>query len=202
MVRIGVHIDQPGPLEQATARGADAVQFFCGDPQGWRAPVTSGVPDEIRAAFTAADVAAYIHAPYVVNVATTNNRIRIPSRKILTQQLQAAASIGARGLIVHGGHVNNGVDPAEGYANWQKVMERVERPITPLIENTAGGTNAMARTLDAIGRLWDAVTAGISGGEGDGQVGFCLDTCHANSGGLDLADVVAQIKGSPRPADL
>src|SRR6201999_1885854 len=123
MVRIGVHIDESGPLEQATARGADAVEFFLGDPQGWKGPVLPGDPAELKASFAAAGVDAYIHAPYVVNVATTNNRIRIPSRKILTQQLEAAASIGARGLIVHGGHVNNGVDPAEGYANWQKGAE-------------------------------------------------------------------------------
>ena len=50
----------------------------------------------------------YIHAPYVINVATSNNRIRIPSRKLLDQQLDAAASIGAKGLIVHGGHVTAG----------------------------------------------------------------------------------------------
>jgi deoxyribonuclease IV len=202
MVRIGVHIDEPDPLGQATARGADAVQFFLGDPQGWKGPVIPGDPAELKASFAAAGVEAYIHAPYVVNVATTNNRIRIPSRKILTQQLAAAASIGAKGLIVHGGHVTGDVDPAEGYANWQKVMERVERPIPLLIENTAGGTHAMARTLDAIGRLWDAVTAGISGGEGDGQVGFCLDTCHANSAGLDLADVVDKIKAITGRIDL
>ena len=202
MVRIGVHIDEPDPLGQATARGADAVQFFLGDPQGWKGPVIPGDPAELKASFAAAGVEAYIHAPYVVNVATTNNRIRIPSRKILTQQLAAAASVGARGLIVHGGHVTGDADVAEGYANWQKVMERVERPIPLLIENTAGGTNAMARTLDAIGRLWDAVTAGISGGEGDGQVGFCLDTCHANSAGLDLADVVDKIKAITGRIDL
>ncbi len=44
-----------------------------------------------------------------------------------------------------------------------------------LIENTAGGENAMARQLDRIGRVWDAV----SQAEGFEQVGFCLDTCHA-----------------------
>ena len=200
MVRIGVHIDQADPLAEATARGADAVQFFLGDPQGWKGPVIPGDPAELQAAFAAAGVDAYIHAPYVVNVATTNNRIRIPSRKILSQQLEAAASIGAKGLIVHGGHVTGGVDPAEGYANWQKVMERVERPIPLLIENTAGGTNAMARTLDAIGRLWDAVTAGVA--DGSGEVGFCLDTCHAYSAGLDLADVVDKIKAITGRIDL
>ena len=40
-----------------------------------------------------------------------------------------------------------------------------------LIENTAGGDNAMARRFDALARLWDAV--------GEFGVGFCLDTCHA-----------------------
>jgi deoxyribonuclease-4 len=200
MVRIGVHIDQADPLGQATARGADAVQFFLGDPQGWKGPVIPGDPAEFEAAFAEAGVDAYIHAPYVLNVATTNNRIRIPSRKLLGQQLEAAASIGAKGLIVHGGHVTGGVDPAEGYANWQKVIERVERPIPLLIENTAGGTNAMARTLDAIGRLWDAVTAGVA--DGSGEVGFCLDTCHAYSAGLDLGDVVDKVKAITGRIDL
>jgi deoxyribonuclease-4 len=79
-------------------------------------------------------------------------------------------------------------------------MERVERPIPLLIENTAGGANAMARTLDAIARLWDAVTTGA--GDGGGEVGFCLDTCHAYSAGLDLADVVDKIKAITGRIDL
>ncbi len=200
MVRIGVHIDGEDPLSQAVARGADAVQFFLGDPQGWKGPVIPGEAAEVRAAFEAAGVDVYIHAPYVINVATTNNRIRIPSRKLLAQQLEAAASVGAKALIVHGGHVTSGVDPAEGFANWRKAVERIERPIPLLIENTAGGTNAMARTLDAIASLWDAVTAGA--GDGPGDVGFCLDTCHAYSAGLDLPDVVDKVKAITGRIDL
>ncbi|MGA2828378.1 MAG: deoxyribonuclease IV [Streptosporangiaceae bacterium] len=200
MVPIGVHIDGADPLAEATSRGADAVQFFLGDPQGWKGPVIPGDPGAVREAFTRAGVDAYVHAPYVINVATTNNRIRIPSRKLLAQQLEASASIGAKALIVHGGHVTSGVDPTEGYANWRKVMERVDRPIPLLIENTAGGTNAMARTLDAIGHLWDAVMAGAQ--DGDGEIGFCLDTCHAYSAGLDLADVVDKVKAITGRVDL
>ena len=55
-------------------------------------------------------------------------------------------------------------------------------PVPLLIENTAGGDNAMARRLEAIARLWEAIGA-ASGGD---QVGFCLDTCHAHAGGNDL----------------
>ena len=94
MVRIGAHLHEGDPLEQALALGADVVQFFLGDPQGWKAPVFPGEPAEIRASFADAGVDAYIHAPYLVNVASPNNRIRIPSRKILAQQLEAAIRLG------------------------------------------------------------------------------------------------------------
>ncbi|HEY6296472.1 MAG TPA: deoxyribonuclease IV [Streptosporangiaceae bacterium] len=200
MPRIGAHFHVDNPLADATALGADAAQFFLGDPQGWKGPVIpGGDPGAIRAAYDAAGMDIYIHAPYVINVATTNNRIRIPSRKLLDQQLQAAASIGAKGLIVHGGHVLAGVDPEEGFENWRKAVERIERPLPMLIENTAGGDGAMAKSLDAIARLWEA-TAGEAGD--GGGIGFCLDTCHANSAGIDLADAADRIKAITGRIDL
>src|SRR5580704_9424489 len=168
MVRIGAHLHDGDPLAEALAADADAVQFFLGDPQGWKAPTFPGDPAELTAAFAAAGVDAYVHAYYTINVASPNNRIRIPSRKLLDQQLKAAAKIGAKGLIVHGGHVTAGTDPQEGYDSWRKAVERIDRPVPMLIENTAGGDGAMARSFDAIARLWDAV-AGTAGGD----VGFC-----------------------------
>jgi deoxyribonuclease-4 len=200
-MRIGAHFHVDNPLDEATARGADAAQFFLGNPQGWKGPVIpGGDPSAIRDAFAAAGVDIYIHAPYVINVATANNRIRIPSRKLLEAQLKAAASVGAKGLIVHGGHVTAGTGAEVGLENWRKAVERIERPVPMLIENTAGGDGAMARSLDAIGRLWDAV-ADAAAGNGE-DVGFCLDTCHANSAGLDLADVVDRIKAITGRIDL
>jgi deoxyribonuclease-4 len=190
MVRIGAHVDQDDPLAHATARNAEVVQFFLGDPQGWKGPVLPAAADALRAS----EVEVYVHAPYVINVATANNRIRIPSRKLLASQLEAAASIGAKGLIVHGGHVNKDDDPQIGFDNWRKVFERLETPIPVLIENTAGGGNAMARRLERVARLWEAL---------DGfDVGFCLDTCHAHAGGEELADVVDRVKAITGRIDL
>src|SRR5246127_2174098 len=201
MMRIGGHFHSDNPLQNAVACGARVAQFFLGDPQGWKGPVIpGGDPSALRDAYAAAGIDIYIHAPYVINVATGNNRIRIPSRKLLDQQLKAAASVGAKGLIVHGGHVTAGVAAEEGLENWRKAVERIERPLPMLIENTAGGDGAMARSLDAIGRLWEAVTkAAEPGGE---DVGFCLDTCHANSAGIDLADAVDRVKAITGRIDL
>src|SRR6516162_11331558 len=158
MVRIGAHDREGDPLPVVHATGADVVQFFLGDPQGWDPPTfPGGDAAALRDALTAAGVDVYIHAPYGINVASANNRIRIPSRKLLSQQLEAAAAVGAKGLIVHGGHVTGGIDVREGYTNWRKAVERIERPVPLLIENTAGGDHAMARGLPALQRLWDAI---------------------------------------------
>jgi deoxyribonuclease IV len=190
-LRIGAHIDQTDPVAEGKARGADLVQFFLGDPQGYKGPEVryAGGADALRADAEAAGLDLYVHAPYIVNVATTNNRIRIPSRKLLQQHVDAAAAIGAKGLIVHGGHVNKADDPEKGFDNWRKAVAATDLKLPLLIENTAGGDNAMTRHLDRIGRVWDA----ISTAEGFDMVGICLDTCHAHAGGNDLSTVVEDV---------
>ncbi|MEU5880962.1 deoxyribonuclease IV [Spirillospora sp. NPDC047279] len=194
-MRIGAHVDQTNPLDNAQAVEADVVQFFLGDPQGWKKPV---LPEGVEAVRDS-DVDVYVHAPYTINVATSNNRIRIPSRKNLQQQLDAAASIGAKALIVHGGHVLKDDDPEVGFENWRKVFERLECPIPVYIENTAGGGNAMARKFDRIARLWE-VLSGVPGL--DDKLGFCLDTCHAHAAGEELIDAVDRIKSITGRIDL
>ncbi|GAA4124533.1 deoxyribonuclease IV [Nocardioides fonticola] len=197
---IGAHVDQADPIAEAIARDAPLVQFFLGDPQGYKGPEFAypGGAEALRAAAEEAGVDLYVHAPYIVNVATTNNRIRIPSRKLLQQHVDAAASIGAKGLIVHGGHVNKSDDPEKGFDNWRKAIEATDLTLPLLIENTAGGDNAMTRHLDRIARVWEA----ISGAEGFEQVGFCLDTCHAHAGGNELETVVEKVRAITGRIDL
>jgi deoxyribonuclease IV len=189
---LGAHVEQTDPVGEAQARGADLAQFFLGDPQGYKGPEIryDGGAAALRAAAEAAGIALYVHAPYIVNVATTNNRIRIPSRKLLQQHVDAAAEIGARGLIVHGGHVNKTDPPEKGFDNWRKAVEATDLKVPLLIENTAGGDNAMTRRLDRIARVWEAISAA----DGFDRVGLCLDTCHAHAGGNDLGTVVEEVR--------
>lgn len=193
-MRIGAHVRDEDPLTAADERGADAVQFFLSEPQGWKAPRPHPETEALRDS----ELGVFIHSPYVINVASLNNRIRIPSRKLVVQQAKAAAAVGAEGLVVHGGHVTKDDDPDDGIANWRKLFERqadsggFEVPI--LIENTAGGANAMARNLDRLARLWDAV--------GEFGAGFCLDTCHAHAAGEDLGDIVERVRAITGRIDL
>ena len=194
MVAVGAHVKSDDPLEWAKATGAEAIQFFLTDPQAWKAPDEHPQADAIRAS----GLTVYIHAPYRINVATTNNRIRIPSRKLLAQHAAGAAELGAKAIIVHGGHLNAGDDASIGFDNWRKTFAYAEKDggfaLPVLIENTAGGDNAMARRFDRLARLWDAI--------GEYGVGFCLDTCHAHAGGEQLSGIVDRVKSITGRIDL
>ncbi|QSB14796.1 deoxyribonuclease IV [Natronosporangium hydrolyticum] len=193
-MRIGAHVERADPLADAAARQAEVVQFFLTDPQGWEDPKPRADAEALRTA----EVDIVIHAPYRINVATLNNRVRIPSRKLLLAHANGAAAVNALGLVVHGGHVNQGDDLAAGFENWRKTFayaaDQGGFPLPVLIENTAGGDNACARSLDALARLWDVV--------GPLGAGFCLDTCHAHAGGEALLDLVDRVKAITGRIDL
>lgn len=191
---IGAHVREDDPIVSAAERGADIVQMFLSDPQGWRKPPAHPRAEQLRAG----EVAVVVHAPYVVNLASPNNRIRIPSRKVVVQHAEGAAALGAVGLVVHGGHVTAAEDEPAGVDSWRRFVTRQQDEggfaVPVLLENTAGGDHAMARRFDALARLWDAI--------GEFGIGFCLDTCHAFAAGEDLVDVVDRARAITGRIDL
>jgi deoxyribonuclease-4 len=176
---IGAHVGQEDPLGDARALGLDAIQLFLGDPQSFTKPQARADAETLKNS----GIPIYVHAPYRLNVCHPSSRIRIPSRKTLAENVDAAADIGAAGVIVHGGHSED--SQAEGPVRWWKVFEERQFPVKVLIENTAGGNNAVARYVDQIARLWEKL-------EGF-EVGFCFDTCHVHAAGEELVGVVEKV---------
>ena len=186
---IGSHVHNEDPLGAAQADGADVVQFFLGNPRSWKKPQ----PRDDAETLKAANVPLYVHAPYLINVASANNRVRIPSRKILQDTCDAAAEIGATAVIVHGGHADDN-DVDAGFERWVKALDQLNTDVPVYLENTAGGENAIARHFDTIARLWDRI--------GDKGIGFCLDTCHAWAAGEELINAVERIRSITGRIDL
>jgi deoxyribonuclease-4 len=180
---VGAHVGHERPLEAATDLGADCVQIFLSDTQSWRKPP----PREDAADVRESELPVYVHAPYLINVCSPKNNIRYGSRKILQQTCDAAVEIGAAAIIVHAGHAEDGIDA--GLGRWPRTLELLETEVTVLIENTAGGQNAVGRRFDALARLWEAI-AGLEHGI---DVGFCFDTCHAHAAGEELSDAVERV---------
>ena len=167
-------------LAAAEELGAGCLQIFLSDPGSWKKPPPHPEADAIREA----DVDVYVHAPYLINVCNPKPNVRYGARKILQQTCTAAAEIGAAGVIVHGGHAEDGIE--EGYGRWLRTLEMLESDVPVLIENTAGGDNAVARRFEALAGLWEAISAY----DGPVEVGFCFDTCHAHAAGEELSDAV------------
>jgi deoxyribonuclease-4 len=187
---IGAHVGTAAPLVAAEERGADLVQVFLSNPQSWKKPLPRPDAEELKASV----VPIYVHSPYLVNVGSPNNRVRIPSRKILAETVEAAAAIGAAAVVVHGGHIGDDEEPAVGWERWRKALEALEPAVPVLIENTAGGGNAVAREIDRYGPLWEQI--------GGFNVGVCLDTCHAWAAGEDLETAVDRLVAATGRIDL
>ncbi len=187
---IGAHVNNVHPLDEAASRKADAVQIFASNPQSWKKPL----PRPDAEALKASPIPVYVHAPYLINVISPNNRIRIPSRKILAQTIEAAEAFGAAAVIVHAGHVTDEGSIEDGPERWRKAIEPLETDMPILIENTAGGEAAMGRRIDDLARLWEEI--------GDLGPGFCLDTCHFWAAGEDLNGLVGRVMAAIGRIDL
>lgn len=190
MTLVGAHVPSIHPLDEATERNADLVQIFLSDPQSWKKPD----PHPDAEALRNSPIPVYVHAPYLINVCADNNRVRVPSRRILQETCDAASEIGAVAVIVHGGHVTGDGPQEEGIDRWRKALEPLDTEVQVLIENTAGGDKAVARRVEWIERLFDEVAGH--------DVGFVLDTCHIWAGGEPLDEVVPRIMAAIGRIDL
>jgi len=182
-VILGAHVSSKAPLAEAAMRGADVVQIFMSSPQQWKPPIPRDDANDLMAS----SIEFYVHAPYLVNLASPNNKVRIPSRKILAQTVAAAESIGARGVIVHGGSVGADEDVSVGFERWRKALDSFEVTVPVLVENTAGKGNTVMQDLNNYGPLWEAI--------GGYNVGVCLDTCHTWAAGADMETAVDLVAG-------
>jgi deoxyribonuclease IV len=191
-VRIGAHVVPDYPLEMAEQIEADIVQIFLSDPQSFKKPPPRADAEELKAS----PIDIVVHAPYRINVCSPKPNVRYGSRKVLEQTCDAAAAIGAKGVVVHGGHAED--ELSEGFGRWVKTLEMLTSEVPLYIENTAGGSNAVARRFDDLAKLWEAV----QGASTTVPIGLCFDTCHAHSAGEELGDAVERVLGITGQIDL
>ena len=189
---VGAHVSHDEPLAWAQELGAECMQIFLAPPQSFAKPKPRSDAEDLRAS----SVPLYIHAPYRINVCSPKPNVRYGSRKILQQHCEAAAAVGATALIVHPGHAEDGI--AEGVGRWTRTLELLESEVPVYMENTAGGDNAVARRVDALALLWEAIATAKT----DVEIGFCFDTCHAHAAGEDLGDVVDRMRAIAGSIDL
>lgn len=185
----GAHVSIAGGLWSAPANaaaiGCEVFQMFTRPPQGGvAAPITDEVARRFRAACEEHRQAEwYIHAPYFINFASTNPRIRHGSVTIVREELERGSMIGAAYVMAHLGSFKDLGQTAgmqavkEGLA---KMLDGYKGTTQFLIEIAAGSGEIIGDTFEEIAEIINAKELRAH------DIGVCFDTQHAFASGYDL----------------
>lgn len=192
---IGAHVSTAGGLEKAFYNaktiGAKAIQIFGSSPQRWQTSFPSAEAAKVFRQMNkvTGNLPVYLHAGYLVNLASDNPELRKKSVKNLTEHLKIADLLGAQGLVFHAGS-SNGSPKEVGLKNLiSGIREVLKIPGAAklLLENSAGGGNKMCSTIEEISRVMSTVKSE--------RLAVCLDTAHAFEAGIIQYLNSVEVKG-------
>ncbi len=186
-MKFGAHVSASGGLwngpENAGKIGCEVFQFFSRPPQGGEGmKLTPEVVKKFREACEKNEQELWvIHAPYIINFASTTERIRNGSIRIIREELDRGSTLGARAVMFHPGSAREvpltmGIRMvAEGI---NELLKGYKGSTQLLIEISAGSGNVIGDTFDEVRDILKLVKSD--------NVGVCFDTAHAFASGYDL----------------
>jgi len=188
-MKFGAHVSAAGGLwnapENAAKIGCEVFQFFSRPPQGGSAaPITAETAKKFREACEKHGQELWvIHAPYIINFASTAERIRSGSIRIIREELERGSALGARAVMFHPGSARDvplsmGIRMVADGIN--ELMKDYRGSTQLLIEISAGSGNVIGDTFDEVRDILKQVKRE--------DVGVCFDTAHAFASGYDLRD--------------
>lgn len=184
--RIGGHVSIAGDLsfslDRAQEIGADCLQIFAASPRSWtRSSFSTNKVKEFNKKIKERDLRpVYIHALYLINLASDNPDIYRKSMLALKSDMQSADLIKSDGVIVHlGSHQGRGFDAvsAQVVKSINQVLKSSSQ--TPLLIENSAGQKGKLGTLDEISYLLKQISSP--------RLGVCLDTAHLFATGFDLS---------------
>lgn len=184
---LGAHVSASGGLYNApinaAAMGVECFQFFSRSPQGGNAAeITPEVAEKFHAECAKGGFKKYyIHAPYVINLASDKEWTRTNTVKVLRGELERGTLLGVSGMMFHPGSAS-GVGEEAGLKfvieGLKKIMDGYKGTTRLLIEISAGAGMVMGDKFEEVRAMLDGVD--------DERVGVCFDTAHAFASGYDL----------------
>lgn len=182
---LGAHVSTAGGLftafERATHIGASAIQIFGASPRQWhtKSPSIEDV-EKFKEAWKASEVSSiFLHASYLVNIASSDEGAIAKSVKSLSDHLSIAEYIGAQGLIFHvgsGKELPKDLALKSAVAAMKHVLEMVPGTSQLIIENSAGGGQKLGSNPQEIGAMMEGVNSA--------RIKSCYDTAHGFEAGL------------------
>lgn len=191
-MKFGAHVGIAGGVQNAPKNAAEikceTFQMFTRSPQGGPAPaLTPQIIDAFLSGCEANHLTDWVvHAPYYLNFASSEERIRQSSARVVREDLERASLLQAPYLMFHPGSAK-GTEFRQAL-DWcieglKKVLDGYAGQTQLLIEISAGAGEIMGDTFEEIGEMIRGV--------GHPDLGVCFDTAHAFASGYDLRDAKA-----------
>ena len=212
-MKIGCHVSIAGGIVNAPERAADlgceVFQMFTRSPQGGLAPI---INQDIVVRFKEEmnkwkQIDCYIHAPYYINFASVNPKIRESSVRVIREELERGSLIGAKYLMTHLGS-STSLDKARDRSltassskddirdealklvasGVRKIMKDYKGTTQFLLEISAGAGNTIGNTFEELNQILEHIKSF------DVMVyhniGVCLDSAHMFASGYDIKSKV------------
>lgn len=188
----GAHVSIAGgiPLspERAGKWGCEVFQTFSRSPQGGPAPkITPELAQSFKDEVTKWKLKAhYIHTPYYINFASTNNRIRFGTHAIIRDELERGTLLGTQYVMTHLGSAKDvglkkGIEmTVEGMV---KILKDYKGTTELLIEIAAGSGETLGDTFEEIAEVIEQTEKKL---KRKNVLNVCFDTEHAFASGYDL----------------
>lgn len=187
-MRIGFHVPLKGgllkALQEARRRRCTTFQLFASAPVQWALRPTDPAEDAafVRERLVHDLSPLFIHAPYLLNLASSDSALRAQSQQRLATDLLRANDWQAAGVVLHLGSAGPEVSPRQARRRVSNALRQVlavtDPPGTLVLENCAGQGNIVGASPEELGEIID-----LAGGE---RLQFCLDTAHAFAAGFAL----------------
>lgn len=175
-----------GSTKEAIEYGANAFMLYTGAPQNTRRnEINLEYLEEAKKLMDENNIKienVICHAPYIINLA---NKEKVDfwnfSISFLKQEMKRCEQLGIKYIVLHpGSSVNLGKE--EGINNIIEALNYIgldNSKCMLLIETMAGKGSECGSTLEDVKTILDGVNSK--------NIGVCIDTCHLNDAGYDMA---------------
>ena len=186
-IKVGAHISASGGISKAVERGmemgAECLQIFAGSPR--RYEVTFPQEEEVKKYKEEINKSGispvYIHASYLLNLASEDDKILTKSLKSLQETLLYSDLIDADGVVYHPGSPKGGSKDSainREIRSITKVLQQTPENTLLVVENTAGAKK-IGTTPEEVGYIFREVNSS--------RLRVCIDTAHSfQSGNIEI----------------
>jgi deoxyribonuclease-4 len=159
------------------------MQIFSRNPRGWKAlPLSSRSIGSVREAAERGEIdPIVVHTPYLLNLASADEKLYRRSIQALGQEIKRGEQLGARYVVTHLGSAKErgrALAMNQVVKALKTVMDQ-DSTVSVLLENSAGAGNSIGTFFEEIQEIIERV------GRNE-RLGVCFDSCHGYAAGYDF----------------